>query len=482
MVGSNRSLYLFFFARVFIVVMCISVVFLHFRRGAAASSEISETAKIEESVDLPAEKPKGDIPNPSEHISITGIPVIESDITGVRNYEKTYPPLIEAAYTSLYDDVKKLLESGADPNIRAFDGCTAVNYLCRNGDDTDSMKILDLLIAYGARARIEDIAGYTPLHVVPTMQIFERRNYCWEVLVKNGALIDSVTRMVEGSTRIDNSPKFRSYSVFEVLVDNYDRLGVIDALIQWGWLASKEIRIRARARAYDIGLRDIAEEFDKYEILLNGFKGIAFDAVVQRQLNAFGLYEGLTPVEYPGEYGKITIDGGISVLLYRGLTPLMMAVLKKDEVLIEDILKKEPYQLKIKSQDMYERTALHLAVIQRQSDAIKPLLAAGSSIDAGDWQGNTPLHIVAWLGNIASQKKLTTLLVGNGATFTIVNKVGETVLHRAVRLRDFEYVEYLLENYRKQLDLNQQNRDGLTAYTLAEKLGLREIMRLLKKE
>jgi hypothetical protein len=314
------------------------------------------------------------------------------------------------------------------------------------------------------------------------MQIFERRNYCWEVLVKNGAVIDSVTRMVEGSTRTDNSPKFKSYSVYEVLVDNYDRLGVVDALIQWGWLATKDTRRRARVRAYDIGLRDIAEDFDKYEMLLNGFRGIAFDGAVVRALNTFGLYEGLTPVEYPGEYGKITIDGGISVLLYRGLTPLMMAVLKRDEALIEDILKKEPHQLKIKSQDMYERMALHLAVIQRQVDAIKPLLAVGSPIDAGDWQGNTPLHIVAWLGDIGPQKKLTTLLLAGGTTFGAVNKIGDTPLHRAVRLRDFAYVEYLLENYRKQLDLDAKNQDGMTAYQIAEKLGLREMTALLKKQ
>jgi ankyrin repeat protein len=493
MVRVNRGLHLFFFARILIVLLCAGLVFFHCNHGdaplqsssavvvgpvpAAVSSAAEEALNIKEL----AQETKATAPSASDHVSITGIQVIKSDITGVRNYEKSFPPLLEAVYKGILVDVKKELEGGADPNMRSFDGSTAISYACRNGDDTDNVKIFDLLIEYGARARIADVAGYTPIHIIPVVQDMSKRNYYWEVLVKHGAQSNSVTRMVESNTKLVGE-RMRGYNVLEILIDNFDRLGVIDALVQWGWLMNKGMQTRARAHAYDdAGLRDYADEFDKYWQLVSGFKGVCplMDLPLRRKLNVFVEYEGLRVFEYTGAYDPIIFEGK-TIAAYRGFTPLMQALLKGSSVAIDDILKKERFQLNARSGDRYARTALHLAVIHQRVDYVKQLLGAGALVGVRDWQGNTPLHTVAWIDDILTQKKLTPLLLAAGAKFDSVNNKGDTVLHHAVRCNESAYVAYLLHDY-KDINRHIKNKQGLTPKALAESYRRFDLVKLFTR-
>jgi ankyrin repeat protein len=158
----------------------------------------------------------------------------------------------------------------------------------------------------------------------------------------------------------------------------------------------------------------------------------------------------------------------------------MMAVVRGNAVLVRTLLKEATYQLTIQSQDRYRRTVLQMAVLQQNVDVVRMLLKAKADVNAQDWQGNTALHMVAWMGEIIPQKKLTPILVAAGCRLNSTNAMGDTVLHRAVRLRDLGYAEYLMKTYSKEIHKNIKNKSGETAYQLAEKLGLNEMMKVIR--
>jgi ankyrin repeat protein len=485
----KRGIYLFFAMKFLILALCAGTLFLHFNRGDAASEEAPELIKSGAFKTTLQDEERGtyDKPSETEQVGVTGVQVIKSDRTGVRNYEKSYPVLIDAAYRGLLGKVRQELENSANPNMKSFDGGTPLMYCVRNGDDTDEVKIFDLLIDYGARATGFDVGGFTALHMTPNVQDLRRRNYFVEILLKHGARMDEMTKLSESSTKVEGQRHdLRAYNVLEIMINNYDRLGVIDQLMRWGWLFTKAVRARARDYAYDMGLRYITENMDPYETIINrSFKGNALlsmqeQEALRRALSGYGFYQGLRETEFENEYTRILVND-IPVLTYRGMTPLMMAVLKHAAFRVKALLQEAPYLVPVLSGDRFRRTALHMAVLQHNAEIAGALIKAKASVGASDWQGNTPLHLVAWIGNITAQKKLTPLLVEAGGKFNSTNSLGDTVLHRAVRFRDLGYVEYLMVTYKKDIDLQLRNNAGLTAYKLAEKLGLMDMMRVLQK-
>jgi ankyrin repeat protein len=489
----NLSIVILCVARLAIVVLWIGMIFVHYNHAVNNNTLNQPAVTLIPGTYEPADRPEPtehtgfyDVPQDGEKVGVSGIAVIKSDIVGVRNYEKQFPLLIEGAYKSIFDVVKQELERGADPNVKSFEGGTALEYGGRNGDDTDQLKIFDLLIDYGARVRLGDVGGYMAIHMTPTVQDLRRRNHYVAVLLKHGARVEDMTKLEESSTKVEGQRHAaRNYNTLEILVNNYDRLGVVDMLMRWGWLHVKPLRERVRAYAYDLGLRDIAGEFDTYDLVLLPFKNEEKIKLFQSEsekmraaLLKYGGDEGLREVEFDGDYGVMKV-GNVSVPLYYGMTPLMLAVLKGSIVRIESILSSAPYQLELKSDDAYKRTALLMAVLQQNVDIVKSLLKAGARIDAVDYQGGNALHLAARIGDLSIQKKITPLLVSAGCLFNAGDVRGETVLHRAVRLRDAVYIEYLMQTYKNVLDLSIKNKEGLTAYGLAKKLGLHDSMRSL---
>lgn len=59
------------------------------------------------------------------------------------------------------DDIRWLLQAGADPNVQASDGTTVLMIVARNGR-TD---VVSLLLEFGANQGIKDEDGFTPLHI-----------------------------------------------------------------------------------------------------------------------------------------------------------------------------------------------------------------------------------------------------------------------------------------------------------------------------
>jgi len=68
-------------------------------------------------------------------------------------------PLIKAVFTSNPNIVKKLLESGEDPNVRGAEGWLPIHYAAMDGKRT---KIIEILVQYGANINAETVDENDP--------------------------------------------------------------------------------------------------------------------------------------------------------------------------------------------------------------------------------------------------------------------------------------------------------------------------------
>jgi ankyrin repeat protein len=76
------------------------------------------------------------------------------------NLKKLSKELYEAAYRCSVEDVRRLLEVGADVNWRTADGLTSLHFAAKAG----CVDVVDLLIKTGTDVNARDDFGWTPLH------------------------------------------------------------------------------------------------------------------------------------------------------------------------------------------------------------------------------------------------------------------------------------------------------------------------------
>ncbi|KAL3878317.1 hypothetical protein ACJMK2_030680 [Sinanodonta woodiana] len=159
------------------------------------------------------------------------------------------------------------------------------------------------------------------------------------------------------------------------------------------------------------------------------------------------------------------------------------------------------------------QTPLHLAVLTRQTIIVKRLLEAGARTDIQDHRGNTPLHVACQIGdseiasllmcNISSRfileirnfdglkclhlaafhnnTEVIRILLNCGADINAGDaKSGRTILHWAAESGKEELVDLLLLS--KDLNINSETYDGITAFELAGANGHLEIMRKLREK
>ncbi|KAK3596453.1 hypothetical protein CHS0354_015925 [Potamilus streckersoni] len=155
------------------------------------------------------------------------------------------------------------------------------------------------------------------------------------------------------------------------------------------------------------------------------------------------------------------------------------------------------------------QTPLHLAVITRQTAIVRKLLAAGAQTNVHNHRGDTPMHIACRTGasdtlyllteSLSSQNDLEIrnydglkcihlavlnnnldiirFLLNSGADINAGDaKSGRTVFHWAAEYGKSELLDLILS--RKDVDINMQTYDGITAFEMARANGHLEIMKM----
>ncbi|XP_067670153.1 ankyrin repeat domain-containing protein 2-like isoform X2 [Haliotis asinina] len=90
--------------------------------------------------------------------------------------------------------------------------------------------------------------------------------------------------------------------------------------------------------------------------------------------------------------------------------------------------------------------------------------------------GTTPVVSAAWRGH----KHVVEFLVSRGADMSVVDDLGETILHWTAQGGNVEMVKYILSQ--NVVDVNARSKMGQTAADIAEVWDHKEVAKLLKKE
>jgi ankyrin repeat protein len=316
--------------------------------------------------------------------------------------------LIEAANSGNTAEVTKLIEAGANINLKDNTGATPLFRASSNGH-LDTIKVL---ISWGADIDIQDNDGLTPI---------------WTA-IENGR-IDVVKYLILARADID-------------IPDNY---GVTPLLV-----------------ASENGFSDIVLELLKYERNMN----------IQREMNDGNIEtdinhqnnKGETALFLASEAGHIDIirmlimaDADVNIASKSGLTPLFIASWHGNLDIVKDLL---IAGADVNSKGNSNETPISTATYTGNIDIVRMLIEAGADVNIADVNGVTPLFLASQEGHT----EVVGVLIEAGADVNIADVNGVTPLLTASEQGSINIVRLLLK---VGADVYAKNKNGETALELA---------------
>ncbi|AKT34475.1 Ankyrin repeat [Pyrobaculum sp. WP30] len=316
-------------------------------------------------------------------------------------------PLHLAALRGSAEETERLLNSGADPNVRDVFGCTPLHYAAARNHKAAA----ELLLKHGADPNAKDDGRVTPLDLAVgrcALDVLELLLPLGDVnAVVNKAECLAVLKRLGFETPERVRRRCEPYVAWALKAD----VSSVESVL--------------RVAAY-VGCGEVASILRR-----------RFPAEVVRKA-AFELV-GLSPPEelQLQDLRERCIRGSIAwLLLSRGVDP--------------------------NTRDVHGLTLLHAAAWCGDESAVELLLKAGADPNARDAEGNTPLHVAA--RRMFPQVAL--LLLKHGADPNAVNARGETPLHIAARgdehtigSGNYAVVSVLVKHG---ADVNARDKDGNT--------------------
>ena len=285
-----------------------------------------------------------------------------------------------AVYNGHIDIAKYLVQHGIDVNVKKVNLSTPLHGAALDGH----LEMIEFLLSNGAEVDAKNQAGYTPfLSAIAGGQLETAK-----LLISKGA--DPTVKLNDGETALIAAviPENENLDLIRMLIDK----GVdVNAVTDYG--------MTALLRASWWGKTDIAH------ILIANGANVNFKSN-GRVPAIFGAAQG-----GHADFVKLLIDNNakVNVKDENGASPLMAAIVQGHDQTIKILL---DYGAGTKYKEKhYGRTALHIAAIKGNKEAVGMLLAHDAQINAKDNTGNTPLNLAAKYGN----KDVAQLLITNGA-------------------------------------------------------------------
>ena len=157
--------------------------------------------------------------------------------------------------------------------------------------------------------------------------------------------------------------------------------------------------------------------------------------------------------------------------VYKGKTVLMWAAQNGMDELLTQIIKSK---IDLNRKDPAGRTALSLAILSQQENAVKLLVNAGANCTLQDHAGTHPLERAAQLGNLT----IVNSLLQNLSHVNEANAQKNTPLILAAQRGYTDIMEALIK---KGADIKHRNKTSHTAIMLASKNGHLSAVKLLLK-
>ena len=164
-----------------------------------------------------------------------------------------------------------------------------------------------------------------------------------------------------------------------------------------------------------------------------------------------------------------------------GHTAFTLAAANGHEKILAILLNARPgaeWQRNLLTQcDKQGRTALMLAALNDQTEAVKYLLGCHADVQQRDFAGRNALLWAAVKGSAAMME----LLVNRGAKRECADDHGDTILTIAAGHNNLAAVNFIIENFdaNRQFGIDTPNREGDTALIKAARAGLLDMVRIL---
>lgn len=379
------------------------------------------------------------------------------------------PPLVHAAGNNEFERVRTLLEEGHLVDEANNFGDTALHYASFASDTPTAVKMIHLLLSHHADVRKENNDGIEPLIFLQQLDDIEERMGLIGDFIKHGAEINEIVGARE--SLLSRSVRARQ---------QYAVKGMIE---WWGELLSDDTIEYAKNLAY-------ARKRDE-DVSVSGDPGYTeIDEDVEEDPLASPMEKAYTHESSKAGLGYSDIAEVMESTDPRpgigGLDPLMIAVIRGDRTRVTELLE-DGARINSKSNDRYEYTPLHYAVIHRDPAMVNHLLRgltgiAGANPTIASAYGNTPLHMtplvhsrdpvglpVAW--------QMFQSLMAHGANINTQNDAGDTVLHIAVRKRHDKLLEQIWQRYYRQINRTVRK----SVLELARQMNMEKLRQRLKR-
>ncbi|MEI0525256.1 ankyrin repeat domain-containing protein [Brachyspira murdochii] len=418
--------------------------------------------------------------------------------------------LMYTARDTNYEMVEFLLKNGANVNIRDISGETALYYTIEHNsfgqenETENAIKILNLLIEYGADVNTKDDDGASLLDVSYRIsESFDKNKEMFKILVENG--FDLESRIKADSSDYDYTPLMiavykEDYYMVKYLLDkganpntannenktalmianddgNYD---ISKLLIQQGANINTQDEYGITALMY----ATVSGNYEMVKFLLeNGadintkdnygntvlYYNICYDhyGKEERLENAKKIFNLL--IKYGADVNTKDNDG--ASLLDKSYRPSTALAQNREmfKVLVENGFDLES---RIKAGEHYppdyDYTPLMIAALRNDYDMVKFLVEKGADVNAkthSEYRSVvTPILLSLDYEHIESRydenSSVAEYLINNGADINVTNEDGETPLMYASKVHNIKVIELLIQ---KGADINAFDNYGNTA-------------------
>jgi ankyrin repeat protein len=346
----------------------------------------------------------------------------KKDLTKVPELNKETKSLHQAAADGDIEQIKLLIQKGADVNARDGERNTPLEYAIEEGN----VEIIQLLIEAGA-----DVNAGAPLQAATYANS-----------------IETVRLLIERGADLNAGPWTALHSAV--------------------WMGNSDIAELLIQKGADVDAKDERGMTPLHEAVRLGIENM-IELLIDNKANVNAKdNDGRTPLRLAAELTRENKKDVLELLLAAGAridegdedgrTALHYAARFGDKDLAEYLIDKGA---DVSSKDKYGRTTLHLAAESADGDIVEQLLARGAKVDEKDIEaGFTALHYAARFGN----KNAADSLIRKGANVNAKDKEGHAPLYIAVQ-HDHKVAELLV---RAGADGNIRTETGQTLFQLAQ--------------
>ncbi len=359
--------------------------------------------------------------------------------------------LIIAVDHNRNDIVKLLLQKNADVNHKDVTGRTALMYAIEN----NNTEIVKLLLNSGADVNQTNKAGQTALIIA----VNHNRNDIVKLLLQKNADVNH--KDATGKTALNYAVIYRNEEIIKLLTNSrIESQKDEEKTTLMGANKPEDTKTEPKKdRGKTTLMHTVKPEDTKTEPKKDRDKTTLMHTVKPEDIETKPKSKDSVTPTAPRHTSKVT-----------NIKELINAIWNGDNKKVQSLIKQN---IDVDQEDKNKETALMHAACLGETDIIKLLLDVGADVDKTNTEGQTALMMAAARG----YTKIIELLLAKKANVKIADRFGATALMMAAMSGHTKIVELLLNSG---ADANQKDKAGKTALNYSIKNHQEETTKLLK--